>query len=224
MDLMTAPPRSSATGVLRLVTGEIALRRWAVASLVANIVIVVTVGIFLASDPQLYRRGVLHLVPIDKRQRAAEILDALGRGLWMWLIGQGLAMSAVAVLSGVGLWLIGVPLALALGLIAGLLDFIPYVGPWLGAAPAILLALAQGPTEAVQAASGSTRRKAAALPISSESFSRLRRRRSTAGPRTRRAPGRWSGKAQRPSPRGNSVTGAMAQDRTSDRVRWSITS
>ena len=58
-------------------------------------------------------------------------------------------MAAVAVLSGVGLWLIGVPLALALGLIAGLLDFIPYVGPWLGAAPAVLLALAEGPAEAV---------------------------------------------------------------------------
>lgn len=123
-----------------------------VVGVLANIVIILTVGIFLASDPQLYRRGVLHLVPLDKRRRAAEIMDALGRGLWMWLIGQGLAMTAVAVLSGLGLWLIGVPLALALGLIAGLLDFIPYVGPWLGAAPAILLALAQGPAEAIQAA------------------------------------------------------------------------
>lgn len=123
-----------------------------VVGVLANIVIILTVGIFLASDPQLYRRGVLHLVPLNKRRRAAEIMDALGRGLWMWLIGQGLAMTAVAVLSGLGLWLIGVPLALALGLIAGLLDFIPYVGPWLGAAPAILLALAQGPTEAIQAA------------------------------------------------------------------------
>lgn len=123
-----------------------------VVGVVANVVIVITVAIFLASDPQLYRRGVLHLIPIDKRRRAAEIMDALGRGLWFWLIGQGIAMAMIAVLSGVGLWLIGVPLALALGLIAGLLDFIPYVGPWLGAAPAILLALAQGPTEAVQAA------------------------------------------------------------------------
>ena len=86
---------------------------------------------------------------LDKRARATEIMDALGQSLWRWLIGQGLAMATVAVLSGVGLWLIGVPLALALGLIAGLLDFIPYVGPWLGAAPAVLLALAEGPAEAV---------------------------------------------------------------------------
>lgn len=123
-----------------------------VVGVLANLVIVITVGIFLASDPQLYRRGVLHLIPFDKRERAAEIMDALGQGLWRWLIGQGVAMATVAVLSGVGLWLIGVPLALGLGLIAGVMDFIPYVGPWLGAAPAVLLALAQGPTEAIYAA------------------------------------------------------------------------
>lgn len=123
-----------------------------VIGMLANVAIVVTVAIFLAIDPQLYRRGLLHLVPLHKRPRAAEILDALGRGLWRWLLGQGIAMTAVAVMAGVGLWLIGVPLALALGVIAGLMDFIPYVGPWLGAAPAVLLALAQGPAEAMQAA------------------------------------------------------------------------
>lgn len=131
--------------VLGMIGGTVS----SVIGVLANVVIVVTVAIFLAMDPQLYRRGLLRLIPLDKRPRAAEILDALGQGLWRWLLGQGIAMAAVAVLSGVGLWLIGVPLALALGLIAGLLDFIPYVGPWLGAAPAVLLALAEGPAEAV---------------------------------------------------------------------------
>lgn len=120
-----------------------------VIAVLANVVIVITVAIFLALDPQLYTRGILHLIPLDARPRAAEILEALGQALWRWLLGQGLAMTFVGVMAAVGLWLIGVPLALALGVIAGLLDFIPYVGPWLGAAPAVLLALVQGPTEAI---------------------------------------------------------------------------
>lgn len=119
------------------------------AAVVANVVVVISVAIFLANDPGLYRRGILTLVPRDKRGRAGEVLDALSDGLWRWLVGQGLAMLTVAVTSALGLWLIGVPLALTLGVIAGLLDFIPYVGPFLGAAPAVMFALAEGPTEAL---------------------------------------------------------------------------
>lgn len=123
-----------------------------VIGVLVNLVILFSMSIFLAIDPGLYRRGLLHLVPLDKRRRATEILDALAWGLWHWMLGQGLAMAAVALMAGVGLWLIGVPLALALGIIAGLMDIIPYVGPWLGAAPAVLLALGQGPSEAIYAA------------------------------------------------------------------------
>lgn len=123
-----------------------------VIGVLANLVILFSMSIFLAIDPGLYRRGLLHLVPQDRRHRAAEILDALAWGLWRWMLGQGIAMAAVGIMSGVGLWLIGVPLALPLGVIAGLTDVIPYIGPWLGAAPAVLLALAQGPSEAIYAA------------------------------------------------------------------------
>ena len=68
-----------------------------VIAVLANVVIVITVAIFLALDPQLYTRGILLLIPLDARPRAAEILDALGQGLWRWLLGQGLAMSFVGV-------------------------------------------------------------------------------------------------------------------------------
>ncbi|MRX52263.1 AI-2E family transporter [Paracoccus sp. S-4012] len=137
-----------AWNVFGTITGTVST----IGGVIANAVVLLTVAIFLASDPDLYRRGILHLVPFDKRARVAEVLDTLGMSLWHWLLGQGLAMAAVAVMSGVGLWLIGVPMALSLGLIAGLLDFIPYLGPWLGAAPAVLIALGQGPTEAIYTA------------------------------------------------------------------------
>ncbi|SHI98261.1 AI-2E family transporter [Wenxinia saemankumensis] len=115
----------------------------------ANIVIVLSVGVFLALDPALYRRGLLHLVPPAHRDRAREVLDTLGRDLWRWMAGQALDMAAVAVLTGLGLWLLGIPLPLLLGLIAGLTNFIPFVGPFLSGIPAVLVAFAQSPMDAV---------------------------------------------------------------------------
>jgi predicted PurR-regulated permease PerM len=110
----------------------------------ANVFIVLSVGAFLAADPALYRRGALLLVPPRHRGRAAGILDALGDGLWKWMLGQLFDMLVVAVLVTLGLWLLGVPLPLALGLVAGLLNVVPYLGPFLGAAPAVLIAFTQG--------------------------------------------------------------------------------
>lgn len=117
--------------------------------LAANLVVVLTVAVFLAADPGLYRRGAVRLVPPARRARAGEVLDALGEGLWRWLLGQLFDMLVVAGLVWLGLWLLGVPLPLALGVVAGLLNFVPYVGPFLGAAPAVLIALGQGPEAAV---------------------------------------------------------------------------
>ena len=115
----------------------------------ANIVIVLSVAVFLAVDPELYRAGLLHLVPPQNRSRAREVLDALGSGLWRWLAGQALDMLVVAVLTGLGLWLLGIPLWLLLGIIAGLTNFIPFVGPFLSGIPAVLVAFAQSPMDAV---------------------------------------------------------------------------
>ncbi len=100
----------------------------------ANLLIVVTVAIFLALDPALYRLGLVSLVSPGHRDRAHEILDALGEGLWQWLRGQLLCMLVVGSLVALGLWLIGVPLPIALGIVAGLLNIVPYIGPYLGAA------------------------------------------------------------------------------------------
>ncbi len=121
-------------------------------AVVANIVVVLATAIFLAVDPGLYRRGVLHLVPKPSRDRAAEVLDTLGGALWRWLLGQSLDMVAVALMTGLGLWLIGVPAPVALGLIAGLTNFIPYVGPFLSGIPATLIGFSQSPTVALYTA------------------------------------------------------------------------
>ena len=121
-------------------------------SVLVNLVVVVTVGIYLAIDPKLYRVGVQHLFPKAHRERSGEILDALGDGLWYWLLGQFVDMAAVAIMTGAGLWLLGVPLPVALGVIAGVTNFIPYLGPFIGAAPAVVIAFAHDPMLALYAA------------------------------------------------------------------------
>ncbi len=76
--------------------------------------------------------------------RIAETIDDAGEALRLWLGGQLLAMIMVGVLIGVGLALVGVPSALALGLIAGGTEFVPIIGPAIGAIPALLLASTGG--------------------------------------------------------------------------------
>jgi predicted PurR-regulated permease PerM len=111
----------------------------------ANIAIVVFFTMFLAAQPGVYVRGALHLVPLRGRERAREVLYAIGEVLERWLVGQAVLMACVALLSGIGLVLLGAPLALPLALLAGLLNFIPYVGPFLSAVPAILLGFSESP-------------------------------------------------------------------------------
>lgn len=100
-------------------------------------------GLYLALSPEKYLNGVVRLAPPAHRERARDMFVTVGTGLRRWLVGRATAMAAVAVLTSLGLWGLGVSLALTLGLLAGALTFIPFVGPILSAVPAILLALMQ---------------------------------------------------------------------------------
>lgn len=115
----------------------------------ANAFLVLVAGIYLAVNPGLYRRGLLALVPPAERDQAADTLDTLSGALKLWIVGQLVAMVLVGTLTTVGLWLLGIQSALALGFIAGILEFVPFVGPILSAIPAIALALAKDPLTAL---------------------------------------------------------------------------
>jgi predicted PurR-regulated permease PerM len=112
-------------------------------------VVIFFVGIFGAAEPALYRDGLLHLVPSRHRARAGETLDAVAFNLRWWLLGQVFLMVAIGISTTVGLWIIGVPLALTLGLIAGVFELVPYLGPWISAVPAALMALLVGPSHLI---------------------------------------------------------------------------
>jgi len=110
-----------------------------------NVIIILFVGIYFAATPQVYTSGIIRLVPQSKRGRAREVHRELGHTLSSWLLGKAASMLIVGVTTAIGLSLLGVPLALILGIIAGLLDFIPYIGPVMAGVPAVLLALAISP-------------------------------------------------------------------------------
>ena len=116
----------------------------AVITVIANIVIVVFTAVYFSVNPDLYRRGIVSLVPKSKSQRATEVLDATARMLQLWLLGQGLSMLSVGILVTAAMFIVGVPLAFLLGVIAGLLEFIPFIGPITAAIPGVLMALTQG--------------------------------------------------------------------------------
>lgn len=108
-------------------------------------------ALFLAIEPRLYRTGSIKLVPVRHRAFAGDLLDELERVIVQWLGGQLVLMVAIGVLVGLGLWAIGLPYALALGVLAGLLEFIPYIGPILTAVVVILVALGTDPKLALWA-------------------------------------------------------------------------
>lgn len=114
-----------------------------------NVLIIIFVGIYFAAQPGVYIRGLITLVPPHKRGRAQEVLDEMGRTLSKWLLGKFVSMLVVGTLTATGLALLGVPLALILGIIAGLLDFIPYLGPLMAGVPALLIAFSSSPTLAL---------------------------------------------------------------------------
>lgn len=115
----------------------------------ANFVIVIAIGIYLAADPDAYVHGFARLFPKPRRARVLEVLAAIGTTLRWWLMGKFLSMIVVGVLTAAGLWLLGIPLAVTLALIAAALTFIPNIGPILAVVPAALLALLQSPMQVV---------------------------------------------------------------------------
>lgn len=110
----------------------------------ANVALVLFMAVLFAAQPKLYVDGTLRLVPKHRRERLAEVMRRVGETLQRWLIGQLGLMLFVGVASSLGLWLLGVQAALALGLLAGLLTFIPFLGPLIAGVVAVLVSLGDG--------------------------------------------------------------------------------
>lgn len=113
--------------------------------LVSAMVLTVLGGVFLAADPDVYRRGMVKLFPPDWHNQVESTVAAAGDALRLWLAAKLIGMVIVGAVAGLGAWVIGLPTPLAIGLFAGLTEFVPTIGAVVGSVPALLLALTMGP-------------------------------------------------------------------------------
>ncbi|HET7564631.1 MAG TPA: AI-2E family transporter [Gemmatimonadaceae bacterium] len=118
-------------------------------AVLAGIILIVFVAIYVAIDTDLYHSGLMHLFPHRYRERAGEVLSAIAYSLRQWFITQLIAMFAIGAVSTIVLLALNVRAALALGFIAGLLEFIPFFGPIISAIPAIAMGFLDSPEKAL---------------------------------------------------------------------------
>lgn len=109
--------------------------------LVIKVIGVVTMAVFLALRPAFYREGAITLVPPVHRQLVRSLLADLSRTLRAWILGQLIMMTALAVMSSVGLHLLGVPYALSFGVFTGAVSIVPVFGTLLSLALPVLFLL-----------------------------------------------------------------------------------
>lgn len=116
---------------------------------VTGLFIIVFLSIYIAVDPEMYRRGIMHLFPRERRERIGEVLSAIAAVLRKWLVTQLIAMLTLGIVTTVILLALDVKAALALGLLCGLFEFIPTLGPIMASLPAIAMGFLDSPEKAL---------------------------------------------------------------------------
>jgi predicted PurR-regulated permease PerM len=119
---------------------------------VAGLLIIIFLSIYIAVDPDMYHRGLMLLFPRPQRRRAGEVLSAISAVLKKWLVTQLVAMLTIGAVTTILLLALRVKAAFALGLLAGLFEFIPTVGPIVSALPAVAMAFLDSPEKALSVA------------------------------------------------------------------------
>ncbi|MDQ2665320.1 MAG: AI-2E family transporter [Gemmatimonadota bacterium] len=115
---------------------------------VGGMLLIIFLSIYFAVEPDLYRRGLLSLLPARKRARGVIMMDRIAVVLRKWLLTQLIAMVTMFAVSTVTLLLLHVKAAFALGVLVGFFEFIPTIGPILSAVPGIAMGFLDSPEKA----------------------------------------------------------------------------
>jgi predicted PurR-regulated permease PerM len=120
-----------------------------VGTVLAGVVLIIFLAIYIGAEPTLYHDGLMHLFPHRARAKAGEVLSEMATVLRKWLVTQLIAMAVIGSVTAAAMFALGVKAALALGFIAGVLEFVPTVGPILSAVPALAMGFVDGPEKAL---------------------------------------------------------------------------
>jgi len=108
------------------------------------LIVMLISGVYLAAQPDVYQHGLVQLFPPRLHRHAERALAEIGTALRLWLIGQLIQMVLIGLITTFAVWMIGLPSPLALGLIAGIAEFVPYLGAIVASIPALLVASTKG--------------------------------------------------------------------------------
>jgi predicted PurR-regulated permease PerM len=116
---------------------------------VSGFILVIFLAVYMAVDPGTYRRGLLALIPTESRNHAEVVIADVVRSLRRWLTTQLIAMLVIGTVTTIVLFMLDVRAALPLGILAGILEFVPTVGPILSAIPAVAMGFVESPEKAL---------------------------------------------------------------------------
>ena len=114
-------------------------------TMLGGVVMLIFLAVYIGAEPDVYRGWILSVIPAQHRAQMRNVLGEMSTVLRRWLVTQMIAMLVIGVMSTLVLLAMGVKAPFALGIIAGLLEFVPTIGPVLSAIPAVLMGFVDSP-------------------------------------------------------------------------------
>ncbi|OGY43715.1 MAG: hypothetical protein A3B89_02850 [Candidatus Buchananbacteria bacterium RIFCSPHIGHO2_02_FULL_40_13] len=114
-----------------------------------SLLIVAVLTFYLTIEEQAMKRVLRSLVPVKYQPYVTHLINRIQEKIGLWLRGQLILSLIIFLLSWFGLTILGIKYTLVLALFAGIMELVPYLGPFIGAIPAVFIALTQAPALAL---------------------------------------------------------------------------
>jgi predicted PurR-regulated permease PerM len=131
-------------GTIRGVLGGVRSFAVSMIHVLITIVIGIVLSVYILLDLPKIQRGFRSMLPERRRDEITGLAEKIGSALGGFFRGQLLVALFVGVASAVGLSLVKIPFAAVVGLVAGVFNLVPLIGPFIGAVPAVILGLLSG--------------------------------------------------------------------------------